>query len=224
MEEYKIEVEDRKINHETVRVLLVNGKEQSVSYINSKKNELIYQYNIDIVKIMKENDSSNTLLIGGGGFSIPKYYISHFKEGNMDVIEKNEEIYDIAKRDFFLSELVDEYQTDKNGRLKVYVVDAKEYLKKTDKKYNIIVNDAYDGGEMVTELLTEESIKIISNHLVNGGLYIINLFSALTGYKRKIWNEEEQLLSKYFSKTSIKQVDLSLPKEHRQNCIVVAKK
>ena len=224
MEDNKIEVIDKITDGITIRYLLVNGKEESATYIDDRKYELVYPYSLHIADEMKKVDCEKVLLLGGGGFSIPKYFISNHQTGKIDVVEKFEDIYEIAKKNFFVSDLMEEYKTDENGHLNVYITDAKEYLKSSKEIYNMIVNDAYDGGEMVPDLLTEETVELISSHLEMKGIYIINFFSALEGVKRKTWDIEEQILNKYFSKTEIRQVNPNLLKEHRQNCIVIAVK
>lgn len=223
MEDYIIEIQEKEVNQEPAKVLLVNGKEQSVSYIKNK-NELASLYSIEIMNIVSKLSGCNILLLGGGGFSIPKYFISHFTDGKMVVIEKSEQIYDVAMNHFYLSDLIEEYDILHNQRLKIHIMDAIEYLETTHEMFDVIINDAYDAGEMVAALLEKDCVKGIVNHLNEGGLYIQNFFSALEGIKRKAWDEQKEILDLFFSKSTIQQVDVSLPMEHRQNCIVVSKK
>lgn len=46
----------------------------------------------------------DVLLIGGGGFQFPKYFLSH-QTGNIDVVEINSILYGISKKYFFLKEV-----------------------------------------------------------------------------------------------------------------------
>lgn len=223
MKKINIETIEKEYDGELVRVLLVDGKEESATYMNDKKYELVYTYSSMVIEeILKQQKHNSVLLLGGGGFSIPKYFISHCKEGSMDVVEKNKEIYDIAHNNFFLSDLINEYDLNLNHRLNTYLKDAIDFLKKTEVKYDVIINDAYDGGEMASELLTSECVELIASHLEKDGVYIINFFSAVEGHKKEVWDKEKQILKDFFSRSEIRRVDESLPKNHRQNCIVVA--
>ena len=208
-----------------IKVLLVDGKEESATFLGEDKYELVYPYSIEIFSILSKFDRSSVLLFGGGGFSIPKYFISHYPIGKIDVVEIDPFIYELAKKEFFLSDLIEQYHLRGNqSRMRIFIQDAVEYLKQSDCQYKIIINDAYHGGEMSSELLSEESIRQISRHLGKQGIYIMNFFSALQGMKRKAWDEQECILKKYFNKLYIKQLDFQFPQTHRQNCIVFAQK
>lgn len=217
-----VEVVDKLVADSAIRYLLVDGKEESATYIDDRKYDLVYPYSICIANEMDKINCEKVLLLGGGGFSIPKYYISHHQTGKIEVVEKFEYIFDLAKNMFFLNDLMIDYNTEQNNRLSVYIMDAIDFLKETSKKYSMIINDAYNGGEMASELLTEEAVEMISHHLENDGVYVINFFTAMEGEKRRAWDTEEAILKQFFSKIEIRQVDKTLPKTHRQNCIIIA--
>ena len=60
-------------------------------------------------------DINNVAMIGGAGYSYPKYYISKYTDNNMDVIEIDEKITEIAKNFFFFDKLINDFNLDKNN-------------------------------------------------------------------------------------------------------------
>ena len=224
MDNSNIEVVEKEESGKIVRMLLVDGKEESATYIDEKKYELVSPYSMCICEYFKDYVAPEILLLGGGGFSIPKYFVSHYQFGRIDVIEQSPEIYSIAKVHFFVDKLISDFCALEDNRMNVFLEDAVEYLQKTDRGYDFIINDAYNGGEMDSNLLDEVNSKLIFDKLHCGGIYIINLFSALEGPKQQAWKDLKKILGQYFAQVSITQVDTSIPKNHRQNCVVVARK
>lgn len=224
MDEIKLKITEKKVDENTVRYLLANGKEQSATFTGRKKYELVSEYSKEIVNEIKKYNCENILIIGGGGFSIPKFMISNFPKCRIDVVEKSREVYEIAKRKFYLSELIEEYKTQELGRMNVHIMSGEKYLHTSQKKYDLIINDAYDGGEMASGLLTPTSVKMISEHLENHGVYLINFFAALEGSKKIALEQEKEILSSFFSGIVVRQVDCRIDRRHRQNCLIIAKK
>ena len=72
-------------------------------------------------------------MLGGAGFSYPKYLISHYPAKTMDVVEIDEGMVELAFKYFYLDELFDEYNLYENERLKIYVMDGRGYLATTPK-------------------------------------------------------------------------------------------
>lgn len=66
-------------NQDIVRILKSPNSNQSASYIDERRFQLYDTYSklYDICSTFKEN-TLNVLMLGGGGFSYPKYYISKY--------------------------------------------------------------------------------------------------------------------------------------------------
>lgn len=219
-----IEVADRAEETGIIRYLLVDGKEESISYIDNRRNELIYPYCLLIANEMEKINAQSVLLLGGGGFSLPKYYFSRFKNGKMDVVEIDSQIVELAKNHFFVNELIHDFNLDENKRITIVISDGSDYIESSSKMYDMVINDAYKAGEMAENILEIACVEQIAAHLVEGGLYIINMFTALEGPKKAIWEREKAILDQFFIKSSIIQVNAEFPKNTRQNCLVIATK
>ncbi|MBO5551366.1 MAG: hypothetical protein J5966_05345, partial [Lachnospiraceae bacterium] len=104
-------ITDEETRDGTIRTLTVNGARESACYVEKGRHyDLRFKYTMEFAQIMEMTDfDRQVLLIGGAGFSVPKYFISHFRKGIMDVVELHDEMYDIAMKYFFLDELYKEY-------------------------------------------------------------------------------------------------------------------
>ena len=82
------------LNGNNVRILNIDSGFESATFTDEDKvNELVFDYTkyYDLMFNAKI-DINNVLLIGGAGYSYPKYYISHYPNKNMDVVEIDEGI------------------------------------------------------------------------------------------------------------------------------------
>ena len=126
-----------------IRVLDIDGGMESATYIEKDlQNELLFAY-LDLFRLMfDENYLQNrtikdVLLIGGGGFQFPKYFLSH-QTGNIDVVEINSILYDISEKYFFLKEAIQQYDPQQT-RFHCYFEDGRYYLDRNLKKYDVIL-------------------------------------------------------------------------------------
>lgn len=168
-----------------IRILDIDGGMESATYIEKDlQNELLFAY-LDLFKLMfDENYLQNrtikdVLLIGGGGFQFPKYFLSHHF-GNMDVVEINSTLYDISKKYFFLGEAIQQYDPQQT-RLHCYFEDGRNYLDRNLKKYDVILSDVFLGENLVLSLHSIEAIKRIKESLNPNGMYITNVIGSLVG-------------------------------------------
>ena len=174
-------------NDEPVRVLNIDSGFESLTYIDEeKRNDLVLSYTQYYDLMFNANiDIKDTLLIGGAGYSYPKHYISKNLEKNMDVVEIDGEITEIAKEYFYLNDLIEDYNLNENKRLGLITDDGRTYLNNNDKKYDAILNDAFSGSTPAKTLTTIEAIERIKESLNENGLYLTNVISSLEGENSK---------------------------------------
>ena len=188
---------------ESIRVLEIEGGAESLSYNSSKrKYDILEGSYMDFYnQCLEANTSSinNMLLIGGAGYSFPKYVISHYPEKQIDVVEIDEKITEVAKKYFYLDDLIKEYDLENNHRLNLIHDDGRMYVRNNkDKSYDLILNDAFIGESPVATLTTVECIKDIKDCLSENGYYIINIVSAYDGEHSKFIKAEMNTLKKVF--------------------------
>ncbi len=112
------------------------------------------------------------LFVGGGGFSGPKNFLDTYPDSLIDVVEIDPDVIDVAKKYFFLKD---------NPRLHIFNEDARTFLMNSDKKYDLIILDAYAADYVPFHLLTLEYFEIINDHLEPGGVVVSNLIGSIEG-------------------------------------------
>ena len=188
------------VKKEPVRVLNIDSGYESATYTNEDKvNELVFEYT-KLYNLMFESniEINDTLLIGGAGYSYPKYYISHYPNKRMDVVEIDGDITEIAKKYFFLDKLIKDYKLEENNRLNLITEDGRVYLNNNTKKYDAILNDAFSGKSPAKTLTTKEAVSKIKKSLNENGLYLTNIISSVEGENSKFIKAEVNTLKKYF--------------------------
>lgn len=121
------------------------------------------------------------LVIGGGGYSFPKWLVSEAPDVTTTVVEIDPAVTKIAREHFFLDELEREFRCGETGRLRLVTDDGWAYLKTTDELFDIIVNDAFGGHKPLGPLTTDEGAATVRAHLTPRGIYLANVISPLEG-------------------------------------------
>ena len=161
-------------------------------------------------------------MIGGAGYSYPKYYISNFLDKNMDVVEIDERVTELAKEYFYLDKLIEEFDLEDNNRLNIISQDGRTYLNKNTKKYDAILNDAFTGESPAETLTTIEAVQSIHNSLNEKGVYLTNVISSLDGENSKFIKAEVNTLKQVFKNVYIVPCNSQDNHTERQNYMVIA--
>lgn len=94
-------------------------------------------------------------------------------EIEIDVVEIDEEVYNVAKNYFNFSQ---------DGKTDVHIVDAFNFVENANSSdYDLIALDAYDGNEIPSHLDTIKFYEELSRILMADGILITNLHGRLTG-------------------------------------------
>ena len=166
-----------------VRLLNVGGTFQSAAYLTDElRDELVCEYHRNMVGALKRLPrGARVLVIGGGGYSLPRFILTHSKLMRVDVVEIDPAVTDIARRYFGLEELEAAYGEAGDGRLRLVCADGWEWLRSGDETYDAIVNDAFSGKQPLGPISTDEGARVVHEHLAEGGVYLANVRSALEG-------------------------------------------
>ena len=183
-----------------IRYLRIGDGFESATYTDyDRRYELVYPYTRFYDLMFESNtDIKTTLMIGGGGYSYPKHFISSNTDKYMDIVEIDGQVTDIARKYFYLDTLIEEFNLNETKRLNLITEDGRVYINKNKKKYDVILNDAFSGHIPVATLTTIESIKLIKKSLNEGGLYLSNIISSLEGDGSKFIRAEVNTLQKLF--------------------------
>lgn len=117
----------------------------------------------------------SALVVGLGGGSLSKALHHHYPHLQVDSIELDPEIARLA-RDYF------DYRED--SRSQTFISDAREFLASTQRTYDLIFLDAFDGLEIPQPLRTVQFYEIVGKRLRPGGVVVSNLHRRSPSYLR----------------------------------------
>ncbi|MEE3467397.1 MAG: fused MFS/spermidine synthase [Eubacterium sp.] len=219
----RIEVREAIENHELARLLLVDDVRESATIMEEGRHyELMFKYTKDFdIALQRRPEIKDTLLLGGAGFSFAKFYIDKYKDKHLDVVEFKAEMYQLAMQYFYLDELYRDYNLTETKRMEVFIEDANEYLAKTDRKYDLIINDCYIANRIDDDLLRDQQVQSVKRCLNPGGVYMINLITAVKGPASMPGILEYEILKNNFKNADMFVCKKEMSKLEKQNMILV---
>jgi spermidine synthase len=118
------------------------------------------------------------LFIGLGGGSIPKRIWRDFPDMQLDVVEIDGQVVNVARRFFAFPD---------DARVTVDVEDGRRFLQTTDEKYDLIMVDAFYSDSVPAHLTTREFVALARDRLTPGGAVVTNVIGALTGEQSRLF-------------------------------------
>lgn len=155
-----------------VRALVSNECIQSLLYIDKdKRQDLgINYFEFYNIPIDLNPNGVDYLMLGGGGISYPHYYLNKYKDKKMDIVEVNPKCIKYAKEYFYLDELIE----NSKYRLNIIITDAINYISHTNKQYDYILIDLFNGREAIKEIYNDNNITYLKKILKDNGIIVIN--------------------------------------------------
>jgi spermidine synthase len=109
----------------------------------------------------------DVLLMGLGGASVPKFIQKHWPDVRLDIVEIDPDVVKVCQKYF-------KFEGTPNTR--VFVMDGRLYLKRTERKYDVILLDAYAADHIPFHLTTIEFVRLVKERLRADGLVASNLW------------------------------------------------
>ena len=193
---------------DAVRLLEVGGIVQSGAYVDDER---CYDLVFDYLKRYDEMFDAGiavrrVCVLGCGGYDYPEHLIAHYPDVVVDAVEIDPAITALARRYFFLDRLVEEFETERSGRLNLITADALDYLLEgsNETPYDAIVNDTFDAGAPPAHLTTPAFAQAVHDRLVPGGLYLTNIVSPLEGPDAGFLHKQVALLESTFASVNVR--------------------
>ncbi|MCE3295401.1 MAG: hypothetical protein K0R65_1115 [Crocinitomicaceae bacterium] len=154
-------------NNRTLRYLSVNNIPQTIMENNRSVNSIWdYVHRISIISSIKQNGKA--LLVGmGGGTIASELQKLHF---GLDIVDIDKRMPELARKYFYFQP----------GSSVFHNEDARYYLNKSNKKYDLIVFDVLNGESQPVNLFTREGCREIKKDLEDQGMVIIEFQESLT--------------------------------------------
>ena len=150
------------------RFLFVNRTGQTWVDKDSFKPKWDYSSYVESI-CSKFPEKSNALILGLGGGPMANI-LQNDLGFNVDTVELDQRIAEIARQYFALS-----------SKVNVVVDDARHYLEVSNKKYDVILFDVYRGESPPPHVFTLESLRKTKSLLKDDGLIIVNFNGFLDG-------------------------------------------
>ena len=218
-----VESVDRR-NGRRVRVLVTDpDSAQSLMYTDHPS-ELVSEYTkFYELAFHYKPDSKKILMLGGGGYSVPKYLLyDKSRDIEVDVVEIDPGVTQAA-RDFF--------NLKDDDRLKIFHEDARTFLNRAfmdeneKEKYDAIFMDTFSSATVIPfQLTTIETAARLRKLLKPDGVLIVNTIASVYGPKSGVFHGIYKAFSNSFPTMMIFQVNAPGTKYAYalQNIILVA--
>lgn len=112
----------------------------------------------------KETKDMNMLILGMGTGTYATQCKKYFGDMQMEGVEIDKKITDLSRKYFSLPDDV-----------KVTTYDGRAYLQAEDKKYDVIMVDAYQDITIPFQMSSEEFFSMVKEHLTDGGVMVVNM-------------------------------------------------
>ncbi|MCB9758324.1 MAG: fused MFS/spermidine synthase [Alphaproteobacteria bacterium] len=110
----------------------------------------------------------DVLIIGLAGGTIARQLLEAFPDASVDGVEIDGEVVEVGKK----------YFDNDDPRITPYVMDGRIFLQATDKRYDVVLMDAYRQPYIPFHLTTVEFWTVVKDHLKPDGVVGINVASV----------------------------------------------
>ncbi|MBU0762038.1 MAG: fused MFS/spermidine synthase, partial [Candidatus Altiarchaeota archaeon] len=142
--------------------------------LNMESNDSLYEYIYFFQLPWLYNPKTKDILFLGNGAGVGINYLhSIYPDAEIDVVDIDPMVFEVAKEYF---------NERQNPNIRFYTDDARMYLKKNEKKYDLIIMDVYGSThEIPNHLVTQEMLSEVKADLKKDGIYLQEVVSALDG-------------------------------------------
>ena len=182
-------------NGRRVRIMITDpDAAQSLMYLDNPS-ELVSEYTkfYDLAFRFKP-DIKRVLMLGGGGYCVPKHILSEYEGVSIDVVELDPGVTETARKYFSLED---------NPSLTIYHEDARTFLNRAVydgiEPYDAIFMDTFNSATVIPfQLATIEAGNRLRNLLKPDGVLIVNVIASLYGQKSGVFHGIYKAFSQSF--------------------------
>lgn len=205
------QVVERLHNGRPARLLLSGRAAPQSGLAMDDDPELLFDYNQRFLEIALSLQPRTILVVGGGAFTFPKALVERFNEAEIDVVEIDSILPELGRKYFSLPS---------SPRLRIITEDGRNYINSSQKKYDLIVVDAFDEYDIPKPLITAQAATEYARLLSPRGALAFNIISTYFG-KPSIAHQIFASLDEAFSTTELYPADPSYGQNQEQNLILV---
>lgn len=153
--------------------------QQSCQY-KDDPDKLVFDYaKLTMAGLIVNPDPERILVVGLGGGTLPKTLHQLYPEAQIDSVEIDPAVVEVAERYFDFEESENVKVIARDGR--VFVKQAQRF----NREYDFIILDAFNGDYIPEHLMTKEWLEEVKSVLADGGVVIANTFSSSRLYNNE---------------------------------------
>jgi len=133
-----------------------------------------------------EREPRDVLFVGLGVGAMPRYLAKFYPEAAIDIAEIDPDVVPVATKYFYFKE---------TATMKVHVSDGRIFVKRAQKKYDLIFLDAYQNDDIPFHLTTVEFLREVKSRLKEDGVVSANILSP---YRNKFFDSMVMTYKKVF--------------------------
>lgn len=156
---------------------------QSIMKKDDSLTGMYYDYALAslVMADLQEKEAPNVLILGMGTGTFASQCQKYFPNASIEGVEIDDKITDLAHEYFELPE-----------NIPVTTYDGRAYLNAVDKKYDVIMVDAYQDITIPFQMSSVEFFTMVKDHLTDDGIMVVNM---------NMHTEEEGNINEYLSDT-----------------------
>lgn len=161
-----LKVVDNKSQTKHSRYMMIDSMIQGGVDMHNGLSIFYYNYYLQFIPYMLHPEGRDCLVIGLGAGLVPTWYE---QQGiHCDVVDIDEKVIHLAKTYF-----------DFKNSGKIFTQDGRYFLSSSDKQYDYIILDVFNGDITPAHLLSKESLDLLRQRLTPQGVLAMNLIGSL---------------------------------------------
>ncbi len=176
---YCIKVQDHESEGEPVKILILDHLVHSYNSL-TKPEKLTYGYEYIYAALgeylaQRSGDGRlDSLFVGGGGYTFPRYVEARYPGSVIDVIEIDPEVTEVA---------IEQLGLKPNSAIRSINLDARLAVQQmpAGQVYDAVLGDAFHGFSVPYHLTTKEFNDRVLAHLSPNGIYMLNIIDGRSG-------------------------------------------
>ncbi|MBQ3664827.1 MAG: fused MFS/spermidine synthase [Lachnospiraceae bacterium] len=139
---------------------------QSIYIKNDELTGMYYDYAMaaPVMAGVEQKEEMNILVLGMGSGTYAMQCMKYYENVNIEGVEIDQKITNLAKKYFELPENV-----------KVTTYDGRAYLQTIENKYDVIMVDAYQDITIPFQMSSVEFFRLVKDHLNEDGVMVVNM-------------------------------------------------
>ncbi len=195
-----------------IRLMRLGNEYSSAMYMNT--DSLTFRYTRYYELAVHFNPQlSKTLLIGGAGYSVPKFYQRYYPQVAMDVVEIDQGLTQLA---------MEYFQFKPSSTVKAIHADGRIFLNSNKTKYEAIFIDAYKSLYSIPfHLVSVEAWQKVAESLEDDGFVQANVLASVEGAHNELLTSIIKTARQSFPVVKIFKVSPDRPLDVVQNVMLV---